>query len=129
MRQKTALLFDDNKMCRDMLTDALAEMQLQVVAFSDPISFLRQQEKICCHRISEPCYDILLTDNNMPGMTGLEFLEKLQEVDCKISAHHMAIISGKWEEADLLRAKKIGCKIFHKPTPLDEIYDWLNECG
>ena len=128
MRQKTALLFEDNETCQTLMIEILTAKQFLVVAFSDPISFLDQQEKDCCHMVSEPCFDILLTDNHMPGMTGLEFLEQLKGFGCKLRDHNKAITSGNWSEADLSRAKQLGCKIFYKPTSVDEIFYWLEEC-
>ena len=129
MRQKTALLFDDDEMCRNMLSDILAEKQFKVQAFTDPTSFLTHQEKTCCHQDTHPCFDVLLTDMHMPGMTELEFLERLKGFGCKIPDHNRAIISGNWSVADLKRAEQFNCKTFHKPTPMDEIFSWLDECA
>jgi CheY-like chemotaxis protein len=127
MKQKTALLFDDNEMCRTLMTAMLTEKQFQVVAFSDPISFLSQQEKTCCHRVGDPCFDIMITDKNMPGMTGLEFLEQLKGFDCKLPDRRKAIISGHWTDTELSRAKQLGCKVFYKPEFMDDVFAWLDE--
>ena len=125
MKPKKALIFDDNEMLRTLLTEILTHEQFEVTAFSDPISFISQQEKTCCHRETEPCFDVIITDNAMPGMTGLEFLERLKSFGCKLADQRKAIISGNWSADDLIRAKKINSKVFHKPVPIDVLIQWL----
>jgi CheY-like chemotaxis protein len=129
MRPKTALVFDDNEFWRTVLSEMLGEKHFRVVAFSDPTEFLATKKQGCCCQIHEPCFDVLLTDQQMPGMTGLELLERLEAGGCRVAAHRKAIISGDLAPADLNRAQQVGCKIFFKPTPMAEIFQWLDECG
>ena len=72
-----------------------------------------------------PCYNVLLTDNQMPGMTGLEFLEQQRRCGCKIPDHRKAIISGTWTKENLDKAAQLGCQVFHKPYQYDQISHWL----
>ena len=124
MKPKKALVFDDNEMLLTLLTEILTDQQFEVTAFPDPISFITQQEKTC-HQKSEPCLDVLLTDNMMPGMTGLEFLERLKGFGCKLADQRKAIISRNLPADGLSRAQKIGSKVFHKPLQINEIIQWL----
>ncbi|MDA3902499.1 MAG: response regulator [Desulfuromusa sp.] len=126
MSQKTALVLDDDRSLRTLLTAILEEKQFQVTAFADPLLYLDtlgrgHNEKTC------PGFDIVLTDSQMPGMTGLEFLEKIRSTGCQIPAHRKAIISGDWQKQDLEQARSSGFRIFHKPCPIDQIYAWLDE--
>ena len=125
MKPKKALIFDDEEMILDLLTEILTEKQFEVTAFPDPISFLSQQEKCSCHIESAPCFDVIITDNLMPGMTGLEFLERLKGFGCKLADNRKAIISGHLTEDDLIRAKKINVKVFHKPGNIYDLIQWL----
>ena len=44
-----------------------------------------------------------------------------------LPVHHMALISGDWQQQDLNRATKLGCRIFDKPTPIDTLFAWLDD--
>jgi hypothetical protein len=37
-------------------------------------------------------------------------------------------MSADWNETDLKRAAKLGCKVFHKPFDLEELLEWLDDC-
>ncbi len=126
MPPKTVLLFEDNDSYREVMTDILQEMDLQVVAYADPTAFLSNKAD-CCSAGNKPCADLLVTDNQMPGMTGLEFLEHVRARGCKLSNACKAIFSGQWAEQDHLQAINLGYKVFHKPTSLDDIVNWLDE--
>lgn len=125
MRQKTALIFDDLLECRSLMRDVAEMAGYEVMTFSDPTIFLSQREESCCHRETDPCVDLILTDNQMPGMTGLEFLEMIKSNGCKLPDFKKGIISGTWSQEDLERSRELGCKVFSKPTPLEELYGWL----
>lgn len=125
MLPKIALVLEDNSDCLSLLTDLLTGMELKVRAFPDPVAYLETRLKGDCTSQC-PCVGFILTDNNMPGMSGLEFLEKLEKDGCKLPNDRKAIISGNWTEEMMERAKKLGCRVFHKPFPITEIYAWIN---
>ncbi len=126
MPTKTALLFEDNDFYREVMTEVLLEKNFQVLAYTDPRAFLFKKAD-CCSAGNKPCADVMITDNQMPGMTGLEFLEHVRARGCKLPNDSTAIISGNWSQQDHAQALKLGCKIFHKPTSVDAILDWLDE--
>lgn len=126
MPPKTALLFEDNDFYREVMTEILHEKDFQVMAYADPREFLSTKAE-CCSAGNRPCADVIITDNQMPGMSGLEFLEHVRARGCKLPTTCKAIISGNWAERDRAQAEASGCKVFHKPTSLDEILTWLDE--
>ncbi|MBN1957112.1 MAG: response regulator, partial [Desulfuromonadales bacterium] len=69
-------------------------------------------------------FDMILTDNQMPGMTGLEFLDWIKQNNCPLPHHRKAIISGLWRDKELKTAQSLGCHIFHKPAPIETIHSW-----
>jgi len=126
MPPKTALLFKDNDFYREVLTEVLHEKNFQVMAYADPTAFLSIKAD-CCTADNRPCADVMITDNQMPGMTGLELMAHVRARGCKLPNGSTAIISGNWSQQDHAQALKLGCKIFHKPTSLNVILDWLDE--
>ena len=104
----------------NLIREILAEKQFKVKPYADPSLILPRCEGASC-RMDSPCVDVILTDNQMPTLTGLEFLESLKEIGCKLPDHHKAIISGNWSRVQLDQADRLSCMVFHKPTPTDDV--------
>lgn len=126
MPPKTALLLEDNDFYREVLTEILREKDFQAMAYADPTAFLSKKSD-CCSASNKPCADVMITDNQMPSMSGLEFLEHVRDRGCKLPNACKATISGNWAEQDHAQAVASGCKVFHKPTSLDDLLTWLDE--
>jgi DNA-binding NtrC family response regulator len=65
------LIVDDDQICREILRDALATLEIEVVLAGDGVEGL---EKLAV----EP-FDILITDLNMPRMDGMTLLQEARE--------------------------------------------------
>lgn len=119
-----ALLLEDDALCRTVMAEILRDHDFEVMAFSDPTGY------DACRLVPEcqkalPCVDVIVTDNEMPHMTGLEFLEKTKRMKCKVPDTHKALISGSLSTKDLEKAGRLGCRFFHKPSELSEFSSWL----
>ena len=126
-RKIRAIVIDDVDFCRDLLADFLESRGYQVLTYPDVTSCpLFSANKLSCPK-DAPCADVLLLDNIMPHMTGLDFLELQDQGDCFLHIEDKAIFSANWTPADLARAKSLGCKSFHKPYDLDKLSAWLDE--
>jgi len=129
MQQKfKAIVIDDVELCRDFLADVLEDRGYSVAkyAFAQSSPFCRQAGEKC--KADQPCADLLLTDNRMPLLSGLEMIEKQQARGCKMVAGHRAVLSGCWSREDLQKAQVLGCQTFEKPYDLKGIDDWLTAC-
>ena len=61
----------------------------------------------------KPCTDVIISNYNMPKITGTEFLKTQNELGCKIPFKNKAIITGavlNQEAKDLIDS--LGCKLF-----------------
>ncbi|MBW6509174.1 MAG: response regulator [Desulfuromonadales bacterium] len=126
MASKIALLFEDNPLCRDLMTEILRERDYKVTAFADPTSYVASHNGYCdCS--DDACADALITDNQMPGMSGLEFIQWIKDRGCKLPNNRRAVISGSWSNEEYEQAQHLGCKIFHKPASMKEIHQWLDD--
>jgi len=97
----------------------------EVYAFSNPAICPLQTVPECRCSGKQACTDIIISDLDMPNMTGLDFIEKQKKKNCK--CQHVVLMSGSWTEQDLSRAHELGCKTFAKPFAFQEFYDWLDE--
>lgn len=123
------IIFEDEYLIRFSLTSKLTKRGYDVLSFSDPTfcPAIYQSEPQCPNPDGSVCCDFLLTDNNMPHMTGLEFIEQQEKKGCKGLFENKAVMSAVWSDEDLARAEKLGCKIFHKPLDFEAILGWLAE--
>lgn len=122
-----AIIIDDDPACRDLLKMLLEQKGYEVISLSDPTvcPLFNDSECICLQ--DSPCGDFLLTDNKMPHMTGLEFVQRQIDRGCKGIVGNKAILSGTWLDKDLAEAKRLGCQVFNKPYKVNEILAWLKE--
>ena len=128
MKQVTkyrVILLDDNDEFRSVLSKILAARGYEVFAFSNPALCPLQIMPECLCNANQTCADIIVSDIDMPNMTGLSFIENQKKKNCK--CQHIVLMSGNWEEQDLLRAHELGCKTLAKPFTFKEFYEWLDE--
>ncbi len=76
LKNLRVLLVDDEPRVTEMTRDMLGVMEHTVVAFTDPLEALAalQNEK----------FDLLITDQFMPGLTGTDLAQKAREIDPKL---------------------------------------------
>lgn len=105
---KKVLLVDDDLHARSALRLVLESQQLECVEVgngSEAIEWLSTQQA-----------DLIISDNQMPFVTGLEFIDRIQQHG-KVT-HHIPIIllSGHLDEKDRNRARQAGVfAILDKP--------------
>ena len=119
------ILLEDNNAVRGVLEEVFFTRGYEVFAFSDPTICPLQIEPKCRCNANQACTDIIVSDLDMPNMTGLGFIENQKKKNCK--CQYIALMSGRWTENDLQRAHELGCKTFVKPFNFDEFFDWLDE--
>jgi DNA-binding response OmpR family regulator len=123
---KAVYILEDEFGLRSTLYDFLKQKGYEVSAYSDP-SFCPLSEiasrKCNCQ---DPCTDFIITDINMPGMTGIKFIEFLKGKSCKVP--HVAIMSASWTESEYQQAKDLGCKILEKPFNFSDLIQWMKHC-
>jgi len=123
------IIFEDDESTRNLLSLLLKLRGYEVASAAEPMGcpLYLDLNSNCNHNY--PCGDFLLTDNRMPRITGLEFIERQGKRGCKGVVHNKAVISGTWEDHELETAVQLGCKIFTKPYRIIDILSWLEEQG
>lgn len=124
--KRKALAIDDDVFCLDIAVEYLLDKNFEVTSSLKPTCPMIQQETDSCP-MQVPDYDIVLSDNHMPEMTGLELFELQRERGCKVPPNHKALISGDISEKEHRIAEERGYKVFHKPTSLDLLDNWIDE--
>jgi DNA-binding NtrC family response regulator len=126
-RKIRAFVFDDEAGVRHVLERILKLRGYEVFTFEDPRPFCTScVAPGCTCGPAHTCAQILLSDVRMPGITGLDLVQKLEERGCHI--RHKALISGFWTNQTMEEAHQMGCKVFQKPVSFGEINAWLEAC-
>lgn len=125
MRLRVVVL-EDEEFIRALISSALEDRGYEVIACSEPLFCPIYLDSNCQCPQHQPCCDVIITDVNMPNITGLEFIEHQRKKGCKVPC--IAIMSGSWTDAELEQAKGLACNLFKKPFRIDVINKYLDEC-
>lgn len=122
------VVFEDDDSVRDFIGMLVKSYGHEELSYREPTICPLYSDPVCRCSREEACADILVTDNHMPNMTGLEFIRRQSVSGCKGVMKNKAVISGAWSDVELHLAKSLGCKIFTKPIDIDEFVAWLKKC-
>ena len=117
------LIVDDEECIRSSLDIHLTHLGYRVETAEHPLECICVKSGAC--QEEAPFADVIITDQCMPHMTGLDFIAKRVERGCKGSAQHLAIMSANLTDDNLLQAAELGCRVFFKPFSLVEVEMWL----
>lgn len=123
--EKYAIIFDDDELFRILFSRILKGKKFQVKSQANPCDYFCLQSGVDACPVATPCAEVLLTDQKMPDMTGLELLRRLQRMQCKIPDSRKAIISGDWTEEEFEEARQTGSYVFHKSEAKEQISIWV----
>ena len=105
---KKVLLVDDDLNAREALRQVLESQQLECIEVgngSDAIDWLSTQQA-----------DLIISDNQMPVLTGLDFIDQIQLRGKTPHQIPIILLSGHLEEQDKYRARQAGVfAILDKP--------------
>jgi two-component system chemotaxis response regulator CheY len=96
---KKVLLVDDDLQAREVLRLVLESQQLECIEVgngSEALNWLSTQQA-----------DLIISDNQMPILTGLDFIDRVQQPETN-SHIPIILLSGHLEEQDKLRARQAG---------------------
>lgn len=124
MRLRVILLEDRNTILT-LMKAFFDDRGYEIFSFANPAICPLQLLPECRCAENETCTDVIVSDLNMPNMTGLRFMENQRKKNCK--CRYVAMISAHWKDEDLELAQKLGCKTFTKPLFFDDLDVWLDD--
>lgn len=127
MRKRRVILVDDEPVVLHMLKMFFELRGYDVIACREPVRCPVYGDHAKCGNL-RPCADVLITDNRMPKMSGIELLEAQKHKGCRLPAGNKALISGYLDELELRKIEELGCAFLEKPFTPDEMEAWLIGC-
>ena len=123
------IIFDDDSNIRSMLELALSAMGHQVLTYENPTicKVYSKSDSQCPQEF--PCADMVITDNMMPKMSGVDYLMLMNERGCKIKMTNKALISAGLTDEQVKYVESLGCRYFRKPFKLSELTAWVKKCA
>jgi CheY-like chemotaxis protein len=123
------IILEDDKSISQLFKTLFACHGCQVQFFSNPELFncCALSESQC--PLGSPCNDVLITDNMMPKMKGIELLSLLEQKNCKILNSNKALMSSSATSELLSEIDRLDCNFFKKPLSLSTVVKWLNACS
>ena len=110
---KSILYLDDDEAIVFLMTRLLQREGYRVSVYTDP------RDALAAVRAQPDAFDLVVTDYNMPGMSGLEVARALREIRADLP---VALASG--HITDELRAQAPGAgvkELIYKPNTVDEL--------
>jgi len=128
MRRRRAIIFDDEPSVLELLDAVLSRRGYEVMSFSKPVvcPIYENNETTCTNEY--PCADVIITDFNMPKMTGIELLKKQMEYGCRLSSKNKALISAYLDDEAQKSIEQLGCSYLSKPFRISTLSLWLDDC-
>jgi CheY-like chemotaxis protein len=119
-----SFVFEDDPAIRAVLGSMLQGRGHEAIVFNTPAKCSHWMSPECPAPDGSTCVDIIITDNQMPQVSGLDFVRNQKKRGC--GCRHYAVLSGKWDAEDLERAHELECMVFQKPSELSKISKWLD---
>lgn len=110
MSNPKVLVVEDSKELRDIIKSVLESAGFEVEAVDNP--------KPAIQKLKETKFSAIITDNDMPEMSGSEFLTVLKASGIPTPAY---MVSGSQDPNLAEWVRKIGYKFFEKPDFLTAI--------
>jgi FixJ family two-component response regulator len=128
MRKPRAIIYDDDARILKMLEFFLSDRGYEVYAYDKPVVCpVNEGFADSCENLA-PCADVMISDFDMPKMTGIELFQRQTERGCRLDIKMKALMSGYADEDLASQSKDLGCSFFQKPFEFSELSEWLRKC-
>jgi CheY-like chemotaxis protein len=123
------LMFEDETSILRPVCTFLRAQGYEVLGFNTPEAcpLLSDIKHACPH--DQACADILITDMNMPGMTGYELIHIMAGKSCGIPLRNIIVISSTMASGQREEITSLGGHFLPKPFKLGALLRVIRDCN
>ena len=128
MRKPRVMIFDDEPTLLELLEICFVKWGYEVFSYRTPVVCpLNGSSAGSCESHAQ-CADLVISDFQMPRMTGIELFQLQAQRGCKVDRKMKAIMSGHSDGELLAQCKDLGYRFFEKPFACSDLSGWVSEC-
>jgi len=120
------MILDDEKGVQDALALYSEMLGYDAIATTEPSTCRVYHSNQDCDK-ETPCADVLLIDQFLTTMFGLDLVERQANKGCKAPARNKAILANAFVQEDFKRARNLGCHVLQKPVTYEILENWLEK--
>ena len=111
---------------RLLLAKALEQQGHVVVAYENALVAPIGSSHCPCGNLPN-CPDVIISDLDLPGMSGTAFIERLSHQQCR--CRNIALVTGSGIDPDSMQKMyRCNARVFLKPFRLAELANWFQTC-
>ena len=122
------LFFEDEASIRRPICNFLRAKGYEVLGFPSPVTCALVTDKACTCPRDHACADLVITDMNMPEMTGLELVRMMAEKGCFVPPQNKIVISSAVTPEQREEFRSLGCIFLPKPFELADLLKVIQSC-
>jgi CheY-like chemotaxis protein len=122
------LMFEDEPSILRPVCTFLRAQGYEVYGFASPKDCPVVGDSRCTCARSRACADVLITDMNMPGMSGYELIRRMADKCYGIPTQNMIVISSTMSPGQREECRAIGCHFLPKPFQLGDLLRVVRSC-
>ena len=121
---KKIVIIEEDEAIRETLGVYSELLGYEPILFADPESCERFHEN---HKLTDENQnaDLLVVEQKMKNMTGLEFIQKQLDKGRVFIEQHKVVLSDSMLRNELMQAKKLGCHALEKPVSYEFFEIWI----
>src|SRR5574340_405418 len=129
MRKPRVIIFDDEPVLLELLEFCFVKWGYEVFSYRNPVACpINSSSCASCRECPSLCADLVISDFQMPQMTGIELFQLQEQRGCRIDRKMKAIMSGHTDAELLKQCGDLGYRFFEKPFDCSDFKDWRSEC-
>jgi DNA-binding response OmpR family regulator len=128
LRKLRVNIFDDDVSILKLLKGIMSMRDYEILTFERPVVCPIYGTKSNKCDTLNPCADIIITDYQMPQMSGLEMLLHQAQRGCKVDIRNKLVMSSDLDNKGQKMLEELGCTFFSKPFKSNELLAWLDGC-